>query len=367
MGAEEAASQYFKDPDGTFLILPHLRGSDHVDFGQHLHRPFSIGDVDPSGPFIHVFNMLALDVVMSELDTITDFTRYLTARAKLIRSQSLLVSPSEAELLANYLLTTGQNGEHYFPTGADVKGGSSDHKVSYAQGEYAYLVRSPEYRRRKEANKPSYLWDRLIKLFTDAALDDTQYAVFDEVPTIDVSESALRIMARETRLQRRHIAGALHGALRACEDQNAARFARVLKSIDPATGDKVAYVFLVMREKADLPLADFRRIRATILQTYCLSALRDDADLRLCVGIAVNADSDRGASEELIAFEQQEWTPEIIDQLHQAREAFDISIHTMATANQVAVQLEFPTDPRPEGMSRQQRRALERELAKQRR
>jgi hypothetical protein len=38
--------------------------------------PFGIGDVDPDGPFIHVFNDQALDLVMSELDTLVDFTEY---------------------------------------------------------------------------------------------------------------------------------------------------------------------------------------------------------------------------------------------------------------------------------------------------
>ncbi|WP_031251051.1 hypothetical protein [Mesorhizobium sp. LSHC412B00] len=60
-GGERAASSYFDDPDGTFMIMPSLRGKDHVDFTLPHHRAFCIGDVDPDGPFVHVFNMATLD------------------------------------------------------------------------------------------------------------------------------------------------------------------------------------------------------------------------------------------------------------------------------------------------------------------
>ncbi|PVE49931.1 hypothetical protein [Rhizobium rhizogenes] len=366
MGAEAAASKYFNDPDGTFLILPHLRGSDHVNFQSELHRPFSIGDVDPAGPFIHVFNTIALGVVMRELDTITDFTRYLAARASLIRSSTLLASPSEAELVANYLQTIRKDGSHDFPNSTDFKGASGNEKLSFVQGEYAYLVRSPEYQRRLAANRPSYLWDRLIKLFTAGTLNGTQHQLFDEVPTVDSSERALRIMARATRLQRRHFAQALSGAIETCEEQKAARYARVLISFDPSTNDKMAYVFLVMRETDTMSVAEFRRMRASILQAYCLSALNDDKELKLCVGIAVNAQSDRGASEELIALEQQDWTPEFLEILQTAKHQFDISLNATMLSTRMVHQMEFPADPKFSAMSRQQRRALERQLVKQR-
>ncbi len=368
-GAEVAASAYFNDPDGTFMIMPHLRGKDHVDFGLPHHRPFCIGDVDPDGPFVHVFNMATLDIVMSEFDTITDFTKYLNARANLIRSGRLLFSPSEAELVANYLLMMEPNGEHRFPAVSDVKGANadSDTAIAFVQGEYAYLIRSPEYQRRWAANRVSYEWDRLIGLFTHGVLNDTQFRILDTDPTVELAERALRIMAREDRVQRRVLAEALIGAREALDSQKLARIARIAVTRDRATGEKVAYVFLVLAATDAMAQEDYRRVRATMLQTYCLAVLHDDRDLKLCVGIAVMAISDKGESEDLVAYPQQEWTSELIEDLRLGRENFEV-IQTPLELNATAIRASsFPPDPAFEGMTRQQRRSLQRQRAKQQR
>ncbi|NTG23282.1 hypothetical protein G6L00_22830 [Agrobacterium rhizogenes] len=226
-GGEQSASSYFNDPDGTFMIMPCLHGKDHVDFTLPHHQPFCIGDVDPDGPFVHVFNMATLNVVMSEFDTITDFTKYLNARANLIRSGKLSLSPSEAELVANYLLMMEANGEHRFPVLSDVKGAEidADTAIAFVQGEYAYLVRSPEYQRRWTANRISYEWDRLIGFFTHGVLNDSQSVSWTPIPpsnsrnvrcaswqekTVCSAACLLkRLLARERRLKHSRWGGSL--------------------------------------------------------------------------------------------------------------------------------------------------------------
>ncbi|MFW7341939.1 hypothetical protein V0R37_10395 [Pollutimonas sp. H1-120] len=368
-GGEQAASAYFNDPDGTFMIVPHLRGKDHIDFTLPLHWPFCVGDVDPNGPFVHVFNMAALDIVMSEFDTITDFTRYLNARADLIRSGKLSFSPSEAELVANYLLMTEPNGEHRFPMISDVKGANADGDtaIAFVQGEYAYLVRSPEYQRRRTANRISYEWDRLIGLFTHGVLNDTQFRILDTDPTVEFAERALRIMAREDRVQRRVLAEAIIGARESLEAQKMERLARIVVTRDRSTGEKVAYVFLVLAGANTMAQEDYRRVRATMLQTYCLAALHDDRDLKLCTGIAVMAISDTGDSEDLVAYPQLEWTPELIENLRVDRENFEVLQKPLELKTTSIPASSFPPDPAFEGMSRQQRRALQRKREKQQR
>jgi len=55
LGANEAAKRYFSDPRGTFAVIPGLKGSDHTNKDAEGYWPFSIGDVNPSGSFIHGF------------------------------------------------------------------------------------------------------------------------------------------------------------------------------------------------------------------------------------------------------------------------------------------------------------------------
>ena len=50
-----------------------------------------------------MFDKEGLDLVLNELDTISDFTRYLREREEFIRGGRVAVVPGEAELLGFYL------------------------------------------------------------------------------------------------------------------------------------------------------------------------------------------------------------------------------------------------------------------------
>ena len=91
-GAYKACQNYTNDDSGSFLILPLLKGEMHVDFEVDGFMPFSIGDANPNGMFIHVFDDVSIKMLLEHLDTISDFTRYLNKRAAYIRSGKLLMA-----------------------------------------------------------------------------------------------------------------------------------------------------------------------------------------------------------------------------------------------------------------------------------
>src|SRR6185503_14998996 len=96
------------------------------------------------------------------------------------------------------------------------------------------------------------------------------------------------------------------------------RFARVIlpneRFADPACG----YVFLILAFPTKYNLAggyeQYRRARVGMLQTYCAAALYDNRNTKRMVGIAIDASSEitgrRGGSEDLMAIEITDWTPE---------------------------------------------------------
>jgi hypothetical protein len=49
LGAGAACKEYFKSQYGSFIIAPQLQGDAHFE-GSHL-RPFTVGDVEPTGSF----------------------------------------------------------------------------------------------------------------------------------------------------------------------------------------------------------------------------------------------------------------------------------------------------------------------------
>jgi len=161
LGASEACAEYREEPPGYFAIDPALRGDDHINSGASGFKPFAIGDVQPDGGFIHVFNEPALELLARELDTVTDFTRYLTRRERIIRSGHLALVAGEHDLLAHYLLSGGPDEEHDFrrPGGREWREGD---KLDIPAGTYAALAAQPGYKARKEADAVSYRWDMLL-------------------------------------------------------------------------------------------------------------------------------------------------------------------------------------------------------------
>ncbi len=89
LGASEACADHYKKQSGYFPIDPDLKGKSHTDITAEGFMRFAIGDVQPEGAFIHVFNEPALELFARELDTVTDFTRYLTRRERIMRSGHL--------------------------------------------------------------------------------------------------------------------------------------------------------------------------------------------------------------------------------------------------------------------------------------
>jgi hypothetical protein len=79
-GAAEACAEHYKIPLGYFPIRPDLRGSSHTQTTADGFVRFAIGDVHPEGDFVHAFNEPALELLACELDTVTDFVRYLIRR-----------------------------------------------------------------------------------------------------------------------------------------------------------------------------------------------------------------------------------------------------------------------------------------------
>lgn len=363
-GSERAASKHFNDADGTFFITPYLKGPDHTNFNVDGHMPFSIGDVTPDGAFTHVFNPLTLSVVMDELDTVTDFVDYLSARKELLRSGRLSIAPSEAELLANYMQT--YDGErNCFPT-AQHAGLTDDHKVAYAQGEYAYFVRSEEYKYRRREDAISYAWDTLIGQFTKSVIAGTSYKILNVDPSAELAERALSIMARESRFARRVLGHAFVGAVHALHEQKMDRLARFVMPDKVLSQANLSYVFMAMRLDKFGDYEEYRTIRASMLETYCMSVLHDNRNIQTCVGLAIDAIDNPGCSEDLIVTRQSEWTDEEVAVLTERRNVYEILIEPSILTSTRMQFTEYKTaDTKPP--SRQQRRAAERAAKKRRR
>lgn len=270
---------------GSLLILPSLVGPDHCEltstffgrdtlcdsFAESLLEevgyskktlPFSIGDVDPSQGFVHVFDDMGLDVVMRELDTTQDFIEYLTNREEFLRSGRLLTAAGEEDLLAHYLEELNGFSCRTFALPEDPLC-----KIAIPEGEWLALENSSDWHKRKTANEPSYFWDRLIETFNTAILNGTSPAYPDA--DFEMQELAVRALGRETRFRRRILVGALQEFI-----SNSKNRAIESRLIIPQSASQPHYVFLLVGREDNISDDDYLKKRRNIAFAYLIEAKR---------------------------------------------------------------------------------------------
>ena len=347
LGASEACAEHREETPGYFTTDAALKGDDHVNSGADGFKPFAIGDVQPDGGFIHVFNEPALELLARELDTVTDFTRYLTRRERIIRSGRLSPVAGEHDLLARYLISGGPDEEHDFrrPGGGEWQEGE---KLDIPAGTHGALAAQPGYKARQEADKVSYKWDMLLGLFTDAILKGEAEGAFGKEPEPSKAEEGLRSMALEPRLSRRLLGSSVVAAMKTAEDKKADRFARNIVPAAQSPDETVGYVFLILAHRGEAPgpaYDEYRKRRVVMLHSYCLCMLQSNRNLKRAVGIGIDSSSKvtgrAGGSEDFYALEVDTWTPELDKKVEELKKDLDLLKPENVTHGNAGVD-EFP-------------------------
>ena len=370
LGAQSACAQFFDDEDGSLLIYPALKGDNHTDKSARVYSPFAIGDVDPDGPFVHVFDKTALDLIMREMDTVTDFVRYLDERRQFIRDQRLALASNEGGLLAIFMQTVAKDSHyHCFPKPEDL-GADSPCSIVVPPGLYEDFIASASYQTKKINDQVSYIWDRLIETFVDNILDGTSVRVLGGELSAQDAEPALRIMAREPRFVRRMLGESVYWALEKAERIREDRFIRVMMPNELFFDQGTAYLIMILAYPENFELGggyqQYREARVRMLEAYCYSLLYDNRNLKCVVGIALDASSKvtkrRGGSEDLMVIQVDVWDTELERSVREARALFDV-LRPERIQGSYSKLTEYP-QPAPPFQNRQQRRAAERERKK---
>ncbi|MGN8118618.1 hypothetical protein [Labrys sp. 22185] len=326
LGAGEACKAFFDEGIGSLMIAPSIKGDAHWKTDSVL--PFAIGDIDPTGSFIHVLDDASLDITLRELDTITDFTSYLAKKETLIRSGKLYVASGEEDLVAYYMTHMNVQGEHDFtkPDGSSL---GPDDAIGLQPGFYEEFIHNPQYLAKKKADGNSYVWDRLIETFTTHMLAGTTIVPNGKSLELSEHERSVRQMALVPRHMRRMLGNALLEAME--KGTTTDRFTRAFlpgpTELDQSTG----YFFMTLsppKFELDGGYEQYRHVRRNMLEAYALVFLRRYPKLERIVGIATEPPGGRGktgSSEDLIYVEVPEWTPEILADLEERKTAFEIA------------------------------------------
>ena len=322
-GIREASKRYFKGGIGSLALEGDLRGEQLILEGKS--RPFTIGDIDPAEPFVHIFDEASLDVVLSELDTVIDLAQYLDKKAAMFRSGRFVLADGEEDLVAYYMTHLNSDEEHDFSR-PDGKPWVGDDKFLIKPGTYGSMRTNPQYVAKKEADKKSYVWDRLINVFTTPMLEGTTVELSEGSAELKDLEVGVRQMALVPRYMRRHMG---EGILEMPEKQgDKDRYCRAFLP-DPEKPERTNG-FFVMTLAVPNPLPSggyeqYRNVRRLILQTYAMHFLHEHRNLTGIVGIGLEPLRSGGGSEDLMYAEQFEWTAEQERDLEADKERFDIA------------------------------------------
>lgn len=294
-GAGRACAAHFGDNIGSLRLRSDVMGNEHFSADA---LPFTVGDVDPGGSFIHVMDDVTLDFVLGELDTVLDFTDYLTKKAAFVRSGILRTALGEQDLLAHYAIRMNEHGEHDFQSGKQP--------FEVRPGECQRFMQDPRYLARKEADRPSYIWDRLIEKFTSHMIDGTIQVLDGYQYDLRRNEVGARYMALERRVPRRTLGAGIADAL-----QRGAQvpifFRRMI-----APGTETGYFVLTMKYTSETRgfggYTEYRRMRANAAEICARGVLVRHPQLARVVGISCEPMGQIESSEDLILMDQADWS-----------------------------------------------------------
>jgi hypothetical protein len=186
--------------------------------------------------------------------------------------------------------------------------GTKDKRINglhIEEGAWVSFVNSEPYRRKKEADASSYLWDKLLQRTAQNALDGTLSGNSD----IYNSQSAIFEMAKEPRFIRRALADRIKNAIAEFpyDREGVVRHLSFMPSYYAGT----AYIFLQLRwpeSTAGDYDTEYRPKRRAALEIACGVARNKFPHLKKVIGIAIDAPKDRPTNSEDFILMDAEWS-----------------------------------------------------------
>ncbi len=243
---------------------------------------------------VHVFTREFTEIVLNELDTITDFVKYLEDKECFLNDKnlSLNIQGGEQELLAYYLMNNG-----------DFSKISHNNKIVILDGCWDGLINKPEYKLKKLEDEISYGWDDIINRTHMGSIN---------------YEVVARELARPSRSERRFLSKAfLDAHISAHENKNPK--INSLRRMIPSDG--VTYCFLFNDDPEP------RNNRKAMLSAICWVARGLYPENKKVIGIATEMKIMPTCSYDFVSMDLPELTDDNKEYIKNLQETFSIFIN----------------------------------------
>jgi len=323
-GASDACKNFSDENINGSLMISYGDPRDDFPF------PFAVY-LDKTNP-IHVFDSYNLSIVLKELDTFYDFISYVIAKERAIKGMEMLSYAGEEELLAYYFKHFDEENNMHFI----LDKYATYNCLNIGQGFWKQFCESDQYKHKKEEDKVSYFWDRLIQQTCQHAFDGTLITDQDFFR----GPSAIYEMAKEPRFIRRALSKHILEAIK-CFPEEVSAITRFV-SFMPSFYKEKGYVFLQLYKRNISNYSEYRLVRQNMLEVACGATKNKYPHLNKVIGIAVDAPRHRKEnSEDFILLNCEEWTDENKKRYEEYNKNMGFYSHPSLKMTQIRIQ-NFP-------------------------
>lgn len=267
---------------------------------------------------VHVLDTHNLPIILNELDTVEDFSGYLSAKEYAIKKFRYIMYCGEEDLLADYFSSYDKSIKKY----VIGLGCNNNQGLWIAEGRWNNFTNTNIYKNTKEQNKISYLWDSLIQRTCQNSLDGTLIGSSN----ITSGDHAIYYMAKEPRFIRREIMRRFMNAIDKFPDCPPGYVTRHV-AFCPSFFKDVGYIFfqLWIPELSQTPSSEYIAMRRHMLEIACGAAKIKFKHLSKIIGFGMSAVKYSGYTntEDIVLLECQEWTENETEYYEKENSHFD--------------------------------------------
>ncbi len=296
-GASEICKKHFNGGSGSIILCNEILGKQHYDNSSFEVKPFWVGQICPEKGFVHVFDDVSLEIVMQSLDTVSDFSEYLSKKEALFCGPKKIMATGEEEILAYYLTNADDDGNKGF----NFLESHERQAICFAEGCWNDFCHSEKRRKQIDINKVSYFWDALIEKFLFHMVTGTLDYMSE--PNINSQEQIFKFLARENRLNRRILSHAFIDFMKQTDENMMAT-----RVVLPSSHNSPAFLFFLCPYLPETgTYQKYRETRRVLLNNHVIILKKQYPYLKDIIGIATET-KESEHSEDIIHLDAHNWS-----------------------------------------------------------
>ena len=296
-GAMEACKNHSEDNIAGSLAISYSNSKSDYPFFLSLDRE----------KIYHILDSYNLEIILGELDTISDLTWYFEAKEEAVKRHTGIIYCGEEDLLAHYFLNSKGSIDTHF---IGIKG--NNEVIHIKEGYWLEFKQSEQYYIRKVENKISYLWDKLIQDMSQCVLDKTIGIFgdignnFDSMNYCFGKNNPLCEMAKEPRFFRRILS---EGMTNSISKSYNFKNGNIVISLYPSFYPNKGYIFLQLKKNLNDDYDnDYRPVRIELLFNYCVIEKNTRPKWEKIIGIATDFPNSKIVTKDFMILDCAEWS-----------------------------------------------------------